>query len=54
MTTRQVAPAAPPKVSWPKGSIPRRVKKLSWDDENHSSSTISSTPNGRRPGVSWQ
>ncbi|XP_059478572.1 protocadherin-like wing polarity protein stan [Neocloeon triangulifer] len=46
--SRQVAPAAPPKVSWPKGSIPRRVKKLSWDDENNSSSTVSPTPNGRR------
>ncbi|XP_065333277.1 cadherin EGF LAG seven-pass G-type receptor 1 isoform X1 [Cloeon dipterum] len=47
MMSRQVAPA-PPKVSWPKGSIPRRVKKLSWDDENHSTSTVSPTPNGRR------
>lgn len=25
------------KITWPAGSIPRRVKKLSWDDESDSS-----------------
>ncbi|KAF4533031.1 hypothetical protein B566_EDAN000723 [Ephemera danica] len=42
----QVAPA-PPKVSWPRGSIPRRVKKLSWDDETNSGS-VSESPGDRR------
>lgn len=27
------------KIGWPSGSIPRRVKKLSWDDETSTPST---------------
>jgi hypothetical protein len=28
-------------VSWPSGSIPRRVKKLSWDDESSQQKKVS-------------
>uniref|UniRef100_A0A1B6EHK3 Cadherin domain-containing protein n=2 Tax=Cuerna arida TaxID=1464854 RepID=A0A1B6EHK3_9HEMI len=35
-SSRSPSPQSNHKITWPAGSIPRRVKKLSWDDESDS------------------
>ena len=38
------------RVEWPRGSIPRSVKKLSWDDETLEHDKIKNTKNDLRYG----